>query len=201
MYYWTSEIPKEVDKVHYLSHQPVVRHDKRTTKIRTVFDASCSVDGPSLDQCFYSGLNLLAKIFDIWFRLRLNRIAILADIKQAREHSDHLRFLWHDSMHDQTIVIYRFLRVVFGVTSCPFLLNSAIRPHLEKYVESEKDVFERLRDDLYVDDQASGCETPDQGKLLDNKSNAIMNDAGFEKLGKYIKAKEVEKILTRINGP
>ena len=39
--------------------------------------------------------------------------------------------------------------------------------------------------------------------MLDNKSNAIMNDAGFDlrkwftndqKLGKYIKAKEVEKI-------
>ena len=65
-------------------------------------------------------------------------------------------------MHDQPIVIYRFLRVVFGVTSSPFLLNSTTRHHLEKYVESEKDVVERLRDDLYVDDQVSGCETPDQ---------------------------------------
>ena len=106
-------------------------------------------------------------------------------------------------MHDQPIVIYRFLRVVFGVTSSPFLLNTTTRHHLEKYLESEKDVVERLRDDLYVEDQVSGCETPDQGKLLDNKSNAIMNDAGFDlrkwftndqKLGKYIKAKEVEKI-------
>ena len=174
--------------MYYLSHRPVVRHDKETTKIRTVFDASCSVDGPCLNQCLYSGPNLLAKIFDILLRFCLNRIAILADIKQAflnvgisREHSDHLRFLWHDlSMHDQPIVIYRFLRVVFGATSSPFLLNSTIRHHLEKYVESEKDVVERLRDDLYVDDQVSGCETPDQGKLLDNKSNAIMNDAGFD---------------------
>ena len=58
-----SEIPKEVDKVHYLSHRPVVRNDKETTKIRTVFDASCSVDGPSLNQCLYSGPNLLAKFF------------------------------------------------------------------------------------------------------------------------------------------
>ena len=56
-----SEIPKEVDKAHYLSHRPVVRNDKETTKIRSVFDASCSVDGPSLNQCLYSGPNLLAK--------------------------------------------------------------------------------------------------------------------------------------------
>ena len=66
-----SEIPKEVDKVYYLSHRPVVRHDKETTKIRTVFDASCSVDGPCVNQCLYSGPNLLAKIFDILSRFRL----------------------------------------------------------------------------------------------------------------------------------
>ena len=150
-------------------------------------------------------------------RFRLNRIAIQADIKQAflnvgmsREHSDYLRFLWYDlGIHDQLIVIYRFLRVVFGVTSSPFLLNSTIRHHLEKYVESEKDVDERLCDDLYVDDQVSGCETPAQGELLYNKSNAIMNDGGFDlrkwfandqKLGEFIKAKEVETISTVSQG-
>ena len=87
--------------------------------------------------------------------------------------------LWyHLSTHDQPIVIYGFLRVIFGVTSSLFLLNSTIRHHLEKYVESDKDVVERLRDDLYVDDLVSGCE--DQVKLLYNKSNATMNDAGFD---------------------
>jgi hypothetical protein len=48
-----------------------------------VFDASCKVNGPSLNECLYSGPNLLARIFDILIRFRLNRIEILADIKQA----------------------------------------------------------------------------------------------------------------------
>jgi hypothetical protein len=100
-----------------------VREDKQTTKIRAVFDASCKVNGPSLNQCLYSGPNLIAKIFDILVRFRLNKIGIIADIKQAflniaisREHRDFVRFLWYDlNSKEEKIITYRFLRVVFGV--------------------------------------------------------------------------------------
>ena len=95
------DIAKELGKVHYLPHRPVLRADKDTTKIRAVFDASCKVDGPSLNECLYSGPNLIAKIFDILLRFRFNKIRILADIRQAflnnaidNEHVDYLRFLW-----------------------------------------------------------------------------------------------------------
>ena len=70
-------------EVHYLPHRPVVSEDKQTTKVRSVFDASCKVNGPSLNECLYSGPNLIAKIFDILMRFRLNKIGILADIRQA----------------------------------------------------------------------------------------------------------------------
>ena len=48
-----SELVAEVGKVHYLPHRPVIRADKITTKIRAVFDASCKVNGPSLNECLY----------------------------------------------------------------------------------------------------------------------------------------------------
>ena len=73
----------ETGKIHYLSHRPVVRQDKETTKIRAVFDASAKTDGLSLNDCLYSGPNLMQKIFDILLRFRTNKIAILSDIKQA----------------------------------------------------------------------------------------------------------------------
>ena len=95
-----NEVAGEVGQVHYLPHRPVIREDKETTKIRAVFDASCKVNGPSLNECLYSGPNLLARIFDILIRFRLKyRIGILADIKQAfmniaksSEHRNYLRF-------------------------------------------------------------------------------------------------------------
>ena len=36
------EIVKDTGSVHYLPHRPIVKEDKQTIKIRTVFDASCN---------------------------------------------------------------------------------------------------------------------------------------------------------------
>lgn len=150
------------------------REDKQTTKIRAVFDASCKVNGPSLNQCLYSGPNLIAKIFDILVRFRLNKIGILADIKQAflniaisREHRDFVRFLWYDlNSKEEKIITYRFLRVVFGLTSSPFLLNATLRHHLSKYVEKENAVVERICEDLYVDNLVSGGDSVGTAKEI-----------------------------------
>ena len=129
------EIAEETGQVHYHPRGPVIRNNKQTTKIRAVFDASCKVNGPSLNECLYSGPNLIAKIFDILLRFRLNKIGVLADIKQAflnvgiaAQHRGYLRFLWYDlQAEDEQVVIYRRLRVVFGITSSPFLLNETVR--------------------------------------------------------------------------
>ena len=161
------EVPKVEGAVHYLPHRPVVRDDKATTKIRAVFDASCSTNGVSLNDCLYSGPNLLEKIFDILLRFRLNEIGILADIKQAflnvrihPDHKDFLRFLWRDlSSIEQEIIVYRFTRVVFGLTSSPFLLNGTIRHHLQQYENNDKEFVDKFLSDLYDDDTTSGCST------------------------------------------
>ena len=85
--------------MHYLPHRAVIKEQRETTKFRVVFDASCGINGPSLNECLYSGPNMLGKIFDILLRFRLNRIAFTVDIKQAffnvgvhPEHRDFLRF-------------------------------------------------------------------------------------------------------------
>ena len=64
-------------------------------------------------------------------------MAILADIKQvflnieiSKEHRDYLRFLWDGELaseNEAKLIIYRILRVVFDITSSPFLLNGTIR--------------------------------------------------------------------------
>ena len=109
-----------------------------------------------------------------YFRFRLNKIGVLADIKQAflnvgidAQHRDYLRFLWYDlQAEDEQVVIYRFLRVVFGITSSPFLLNGTIRHHLSNYLEKEREIAQRVIDDLYVDNLVSGCNKLEEGKAL-----------------------------------
>ena len=60
-----NEIRKKPGEVHYLPPRPVLREESDTTKIRAAFDVSCSTNGPFLNECCYSGPNLLTKIFDI----------------------------------------------------------------------------------------------------------------------------------------
>ena len=155
-----------------------------------MFDAFCASDGPSLNDCLYSGPNLLSKIFDIFLRFRFNFIAILADIKQAflnveisKEHGDFLRFLWYENVNsesDAKLIVYRFLRVVFGVTSSAFLLNGTIRHHLSKYLSCDQQFVEKLLEDLYVDGVTSGTKTIEQRKEFYGKAKLILSEAGFD---------------------
>ena len=132
-------------KVHYLPHHAVIRHDKETTKLRVVYDASARSGGPSLNDCLYTGPKFNQKILDILLRFRSYQIALTADIEKAflmisvaNEDRDALRFLWVSDVtsDNPSIVTLRFARVVFGVSSSPFLLNATIKHHLEKFIES-----------------------------------------------------------------
>ena len=149
-----------------------------------MFDASCASDGPSFNDCLYSGPNLLSKIFDILLRFRFNFIAVLADIKQAflkaeisKEHRDFLRFLWYDNVDSESnakLTVYRFLRLVFGLTSSLFFLNGTIRHHLSKYLSCNQQFVEKLVEDLYVDDVTLGTKTIEEGKEFYEKVKIIL---------------------------
>ena len=157
-----------VGKVTYLPHHPVVRKDKETTKVRIVYDASAkNQHGISLNSCLYTGPCLLKTVAEIIARFRLFPVAVTADIEKAflmisvhPRDRDALRFLWYEDDDIESPapkhVVYRFARVVFGVSSSPFLLNITLRKHIERYAEIYPDVSSKLIHGLYADDVNSG---------------------------------------------
>ena len=151
--------------VHYLPHRPVIREDRETTKVRIVFDAASKVskDEPSLNECLYSGPCLLPSLYEILLRFRMGKIGLVSDVQQAflnieidEEHRDLVRFLWFKDVFAEKleIVVYRFNRVLFGLTSSPFLLNATIAFHLMMKLKAgiDVDVIRKLLRNLYVDD-------------------------------------------------
>ena len=122
-------------KLHYLPHQAVVRQNKETTKVRVVYDASAQSTGPSLSDCLYAGPKFHQRILDILLRFRAHRIPLTGDVEKAflmisvaEQDRDVLRFLWFNdaTQDDPDMIELKFTRVVFGVSSSPFLLNATI---------------------------------------------------------------------------
>ena len=158
----------EPGNVHYLLHRRVgvVRLDRDTAKVRVVYDTSCKVFAPSLNDCLHVGPSLNPLLLDILLRFRVHEIAVTADIEKAflnikidPEHRDFLRFLWIDDVNKESpaIKLIRFTRVVFGVNASPFILNATIRHHVNICMLNDNAFALEFLKSLYVDDFASGA--------------------------------------------
>ena len=177
-----------IKKIHYLPHHAVVCQDKETTKVRIVYDASARSDGPSLNDCLHAGPKFDQRIFDLLLRFHVHQVAFTADIEKAflmvsmaKTDQEVLRFLWVDDIEkDQPQpLVLRFTRVVFGVSSSPFLLNATIRHHLEKHSSLQPALVEKLSQSFYVDDIVTGGGDEDQAYQIFQASKEILKKGGF----------------------
>ena len=117
-------------------------------------------------------------------------MALVADIKQEllniekdEGDRDFLRFLRMKNISEKDkIVLYRFLRVAFGVTSSPFLLGTTIKSQLTKYIVSQIAVvaLKKLLRDMYVDDVATSFRTMEEGLEFYFESKKCLKEDGFE---------------------
>ena len=82
-------------------------------------------------------------------------MALAEDIKSLPDVVDDrnsLRFLWVADPHADPpqVVTLRFMRVVFGVSSSPFLLNATIKHHMEMYHAVDPDFVDKFLSSIYV---------------------------------------------------
>ncbi|UYV63118.1 hypothetical protein LAZ67_2003185, partial [Cordylochernes scorpioides] len=171
---------------NYLPRRPVLK-DSHTTPIRPVFDASCKKKGlPSLNQCLEKGDNLIELIPDLLLRFRLGKCGIIADIRKAflqiqvrEEDREFLRFLWWKK-DQKTLKFYRHCRVVFGLTSSPFLLAATIKYHLSLPQFQDNRCAELLSRSFYVDNCILSLSSTHDLKKCIKESSDIMMQAKFE---------------------
>ena len=101
----------------------------------------------------------------------------------APEHRDYLWFLWIDDIlkDDPQQLVMRFARVVFAVSSSPFLLNATIRfhMHLDSYRSEDPDFVDDVVRSLYVDDLENS--KPDQASAYEfyTKLKSRFQEGGF----------------------
>ena len=197
------------NRVHYLPHHAVVRRDKTTTKLRIVYDASAKSDGPSLNECLHKGPSFNQLILDLLLRFRSYSIALTADVEKAflmvavADHDrDVLRFIWIDDINKNKpeLQVFRFTRVVFGVSSSPFLLNATIKFHLDRYLESNEEVVRKLLRPTYVDDIVTGADSEEAAFDLYAQAKDMFRGGGFN-LRKFLtNSRELQQQIDSAEG-
>ena len=172
--------------VHYLPHHPV-KKESATTPIRVVYDCSCHGDSnsASLNDCLMVGPPFLNNLCAILLRFRIHAFALSTDIEKAFLHvklhpSDRnfTRFLWPANLETPGLEMctYRFAVVPFSSSSSPFMLGAVLNLHLSKF---DTPVALDMRENVYVDNVLSGCNTEDELLVYYTQSRDIMSQAKF----------------------
>ena len=73
------------DKVYYLPHRPVICESAKSTKLRTVYDASAKAikSNVSVNECIETGPPLQNSLYDILARSRMKPIILHGDIQKG----------------------------------------------------------------------------------------------------------------------
>ena len=102
-------------------------------------------------------------------------------IAVEKSDTDVLRFLWYDDIDERNSLpaVYRFRRIVFGVTSSPFILNATLNHHLENHEQSDSEITKKLVNSVYADDINREGYSESKVARMYHVSKAIMQDGGF----------------------
>jgi hypothetical protein len=185
------------DSICYIPHHGVFKEQK----LRVVYDGS--YDTPSgkvcLNDCLSPGPSLTNELIQMLMRFRIHDVVLTGDIQKAflqievdEADRDFLRFLWYNP--DGELVVYRFARVPFGLTSSSFLLNATLRYHMQKKCMEggHSDLLTLLSKSHYVDDWILGAKSPEHVLLIKDWLTEFLGTVGM-KLHKFNSNAEVVK--------
>ena len=176
-------------KKHYIPHHAVITPDRKTTKVRIVYDASAKARKgcKSLNECLYRGPVILEDLCGLLLRFRTHKVALTADIEKAflqvclqPTDRDVTRFLWlKDPTKPPTkdnLQIYRFTRVPFGVISSPFLLGATILHHLE---QGGTPTSKKIMKHMYVDNLLTGVNSSKEAREFNSESKEVFQESSM----------------------
>ena len=99
------------------------------------------------------------------------------------QHWDFLPFLWYSDIRTDFLPsVLRFTRLIFGLTSSPFILNAAVKFHLCQHLGQEKIkwVIEKFLQDLYVDDSTTSFDDVDDAYYFYETAKFCLQKGSFD---------------------
>ncbi|XP_058816777.1 uncharacterized protein LOC131680072 [Topomyia yanbarensis] len=151
---------------YFLPHHAVLRPESSTTKLRTVFDASCkSKSGLSLNDVLMPGPTVQDSLVAIVLRFRMHPFVVAADVTKMYRQilvdpSDQplQRIFWRFSA-DEPLKIYQLLTVTYGTNCAPFLATRVLQKLAEDEAPNYPLAASVVRKDFYIDDMLTGSDS------------------------------------------
>ncbi|XP_065091295.1 uncharacterized protein LOC135712267 [Ochlerotatus camptorhynchus] len=171
---------------YYVPHHAVLKPDSTTTKLRVVFDASCSTDsGVSLNDVLMVGPVVQDELRSILLRFRLFKYAVVGDAEKMyrmvwQHELDQLlhKIFWRDSV-EEPLRTYKLTTVTYGTSSAPYLATRCLNKCAEEGAERYPVASVVVKKSFYVDDMLAGSHTIEEGERLCKEVLELLKGSGF----------------------
>ncbi|CAI6376223.1 unnamed protein product [Macrosiphum euphorbiae] len=186
----------------FIPHHQVLNPSSTTTKLRVVFDGSCTMDtGNSLNELLHKGQKLQKEVIDILIRFRLPRYVITADIRQMFRqilvHPDdrvYQGIVWRPN-ESSPIRSYTLNTVTYGLITSPYHALRVLKQLAYDEQGTHPEAAAVLQRDFYVDEVMTGRDDITATIKLHQELLHLLARGGFE-LRKW--ATNCEAVLTHI---
>lgn len=170
----------------YLPHHPVLKDSSTTTKLRVVFDASCSTEsGYSLNNILRVGPTVQQDLFFIILRFRSYAVALSADIEKMYrqvlidpEDQALQRILWRPDS-TQPLRCYELKTVTYGTASAPFLATRSLKQIALDTSSTQPTIADAIENNFYVDDFMAGAQDEQTATTLQHAMTSLLKQYGF----------------------
>ena len=158
-----------------------------TTPLRLCMNSSMKYMGVSLNDLLMKGPSALNNIYSVLLNFRSYPHAFVKDLSKfynsvlASERDQHLRrVLWRNGDSSVEPVVYKTSTVNFGDKPAGCVALTAVRETADLYKTIDEEAAEKLKNDNYVDDVASGAETRERAEEISKNMEVIVSKGGFK---------------------
>lgn len=170
----------------YISHHEVFKEDSASTPVRLVLNSSLKFNGLSLNDILLRGPNALNSLWEVQLRFRSYIVALVCDLTkmyQSIKTTELERFLrlvvWRDMKSNEKPKTYTTETMMFGDKPAAAISAIALKETAELYKYIDEEAATKIKEDMYVDDIATGDSSVEKVERLKENITTILGKANF----------------------
>ena len=143
----------------FLPHLFVIREEKATKDVGSVFVSAAKFEGRSLNDMMHAGPNLQNDLVDILIHFRSEPVALVTGICEmflqvglTEKDRRYDCILWCSFETFRPVDVYEFLRLIFGDKASPYLAQGICQEYAKSHSEEYPETAKTVLGSMYMDD-------------------------------------------------